>query len=77
LKKCLTKAPVLCHYQPEHLTRVETDAADSVVAAVLSQLCEDEQWHLVVFYSATIVLAERNYDIYDKEILAIIKALKE
>jgi hypothetical protein len=77
LKKCLIEAPVLCHYQPERLTRVEIDAADGVVAVVLSQLYRDEQWHPVAFYSATMVLAERNYDIYDKEMLAIIKVLKE
>jgi hypothetical protein len=57
--------------------RVEIDAADGVVAVVLSQLCGDEQWHPVAFYSATMVPAERNYDIYDKEMLAIIKVLKE
>jgi hypothetical protein len=77
LKKCLTEAPVLCHYQPERPTQVETDAANSVVAAVLSQLCGDKQWHPVAFYSATMVPAERNYNIHDKEMLAIIKALKE
>jgi len=68
---------VLCHYQPERSTRVETDASDGVVAAVLSQCCEDNKWHPVAFYSATMMPAERNYDIHDKEMLAIIKALKE
>jgi hypothetical protein len=42
LKKCLIKAPVLCYYQSEHLTQVEIDTADGVVAAVLSQLYRDE-----------------------------------
>jgi hypothetical protein len=77
LKKYLIKAPVLCYYQPERPTQVEIDTADSVVVAVLSQLYKDEQWHPVAFYLAMMVPAERNYDIYDKEILAIIKALKE
>jgi hypothetical protein len=77
LKKYLTKAPVLYHYQPKHPTRVETDTTDSIVTAVLSQLYRDKQWHPVAFYSATMVPAERNYDIHNKEILAIIKALKE
>jgi hypothetical protein len=77
LKKCLTEAPVLCHYQPERPTQVKTDAADSIVTAVLSQLYKDEQWHPVAFYSATMVPAKRNYNIHDKEMLAIIKALKE
>lgn len=73
----LTTAPVLIHYDPNRLTRVETDASDSVVAAVLSQLCEDGEWHPVSYYSATMTPAEHNYDIHDKEMLAIIRAFQE
>jgi hypothetical protein len=68
---------VLAHYQPELPTRVETDASDGVVAAVLSQLQEDGEWHPVAYYSHTMVSAELNYDIHDKEMLAIIRALEE
>jgi hypothetical protein len=41
LKKSLTSAPVLGHYRPECLTKVETDASDGVIAGVISQ--QDEQ----------------------------------
>jgi len=77
LKKKLSEAPVLAHYDPNRQTRVETDASDGVVAAVLSQLCEDEEWHPVAYYSASMTPAEHNYDIHDKELLAVIKALRE
>ena len=36
---------------------------------------EDGKRHLVGFYSATLNPAECNYDIYDLELLAIVKAL--
>jgi hypothetical protein len=77
LKAALASAPVLVHYDPKRLTRVETDASDGVVAAVLSQLCDDGEWHPVAYYSATMNSAEHNYDIHDKEMLAIIKAFRE
>uniref|UniRef100_A0A093UM55 Transposon Tf2-6 polyprotein n=1 Tax=Talaromyces marneffei PM1 TaxID=1077442 RepID=A0A093UM55_TALMA len=60
LKTALALAPVLVHYDPSRPTRVETDASDGVVAAVLSQLCEDGNWHLVGYYSASMSSAEHN-----------------
>ena len=51
---------------------METDASDGVVGGVLSQKHLDGEWHPVAFYSKTMVDAELNYPIYDKEMLAII-----
>ena len=45
--------------------------------AVLSQEGEDGKWHPVAFYSKSMSDAERNYKIYDKELFAILQALKE
>ncbi len=43
-----------------------------------SQLsAEDEKWHLVAFLSKSLSETERNYEIHDKEMLAIIRALEE
>lgn len=77
LKECLTSAPILCHYRPELPSRLETDAADGVIAAVFSQLQADGQWHPVAYYSRTMTSAEFNYDIHDKDMPAIVVALKE
>jgi len=63
---------VLAHYSPDKETRMETDASDRVVAGVLSQLQYDGTWRPVAFYSKTISAAQMNYDIHDKEILAVI-----
>ncbi|EED12556.1 retrovirus polyprotein, putative [Talaromyces stipitatus ATCC 10500] len=77
LKVYLVSAPVLAHYRPELPTRVETDASDGVVEVVLSQLQDDGEWHPVAYYSHTMIPAEQNYDIHDKEMLANVKALEE
>lgn len=54
------------------------DASDFAVSAVLSQLdYNDQLWHLVAFHSKSLNMHERNYEIYDKELLAIIRALEE
>jgi hypothetical protein len=52
LKHALTSAPVLAFYDPTLPTKLETDAADGVVAGVLSQLVDGE-WHLIAYYSKT------------------------
>ena len=55
---------------------METDASDGVVAGVLTQKHENE-WHPIAFYSKSMSPAEWNYEIHDKEMLAIIQALQE
>ena len=52
------------------------DASGYALGGVLSQL-QDNKWHSVAFISRTMTDAELNYDIYDKELLAIMYALKE
>ena len=56
--------------------RVEADASDYAVGAMLSQL-QDGPWHPVAYLSKTLNAAERNYKIYAKEILAIMTTLEE
>lgn len=78
LKEKLTSAPVLTHYRPGWPTRLETDASDEIIAGVLSQQNPDtKEWHPIAFYSSNMSPAERNYDIHDKEMLAIVRALEE
>jgi len=57
---------------------IEADSSDFASGAVLSQqLPGEEKWHPVVFYSKSLSPVERNYEIHDKEMLAIIRALEE
>jgi hypothetical protein len=60
---------------PSSKYRIEVDASDYATGGILSREMEDGSWHPVAYYSKSMVDAERNYDIYDKELLAIIQAL--
>jgi hypothetical protein len=55
---------------------VETDALNGVLGGILLQLQPSGEWHLVAYYSKTMIPAEINYPIHDKEMLAIIQALE-
>jgi hypothetical protein len=58
--------------------RIEADSSDFATGAVLSQLsAEDEKWHPVAYLSKSLSETERNYEIHDKEMLAIMRALEE
>ena len=56
---------------------METDASDFALGAVLSQYQEDGLLHPVAYYSRKFSSAEINYDVYDKELLAIITAFEQ
>ena len=80
LKHAFTTDPILAHFEPGLKTMIETDASDSVVACVASQehvVNGRKVWRPVAYFSKKMSPAERNYDIYDKELLAIVKAFDE
>ena len=53
---------------------MEMDASEHAIKGVLSQE-QEEKWKPIAFLSRTMQPAERNYEIYDKELLAIVEAL--
>ena len=57
-------------------TRIETDASGYATGGVLEQKHSDGQWHPVAYLSEGMTETERNYEIYDRELLAIIRALE-
>ena len=69
----VTEAPILAHYKQGLKTIVETDFSDYVSSGVLLLLGEDGLLHLVAFFSKNLNPTECNYEIYDKELLAIIR----
>jgi len=74
----VTTAPVLVSPQDSEPFRIEADSSDFASGAVLSQqLPGEEKWHPVAFYSKSLSPVERNYEIHDKEMLAIIHALEK
>jgi hypothetical protein len=77
LKRAVTSAPVLTFPTDTGHFRLECDASNFATGAVLSQLQDDRQYHPVGFMSKSFNDIERNYQIHDKEMLAIIRALEE
>ena len=72
-----TTAPALQHFDQEREVIIETDPSDYESAGVLSQRDDEGVLHPVAYYSKKHSPAECNYDIYDKDLMAIIKALQE
>lgn len=78
LKESFTHAPVLATYDPDRETRLEPDSSGWASGGVLTQRDTTLQaWRPVAFFSARHSPAECNYDIHDKELLAVVKCVKE
>jgi len=78
LKMAVTTVLILVSPQDSEPFCIEADSSDFVSRAILSQkLPGEEKWHPVAFYSKSLSLVEQNYEIHDKEMLAIIRALEE
>jgi hypothetical protein len=77
LKRAFTTAPILAHFDPDLECVVETDSSGYVTAGILSQKGKDGILHPVAFFSRKHSPAECNYEIYDMELLAIIRAFEE
>ena len=60
LKQVFVKAPILHHFDPEHHIRIEIDVSGYSIYGVLSQLTLENlsRWHLIVFISYKMILAE-------------------
>ena len=74
LKEKITSQPVFILPRREGKFWVETDASGHAIGEVLLQE-QDGKWKPIAFLSRTMQLAERNYEIYDKELLTIVEAI--
>jgi len=77
LKTSCTMAPILRQFDHDRDIVVETDASDFVSATVLSQYNDEGTLHPVAFFSKKHSPAECNYEIYDKELMPIVRAFEE
>ena len=59
------------------LLTVESDSSDCVTGEILSQSDSQRVLHSVIYFSTCMSSAECNYDIYNKELLAIIHIFEE
>ena len=76
LKRAFTTEPILAIPDIDREMRVEVDASDYATGGVLLTKCEDGKWRLVAFISKLLNTTERNYEIHDKEMLAVIRCLE-
>lgn len=77
LKQAFSSAPILVMFDSDKPSTVESDSSDCVTGGVLSQPDSQGVLHPVAYFSTCMAPAECNYDIYDKELLAIICAFEE
>lgn len=78
LKERFTTAPILRHPDPERPFIVEVDASSTGIGAILSQRQGNpEKMFPCAFYSRKLSPAERNYDVGNRELLAMKAALEE
>jgi len=77
LKTSFTTAPILRWFDQDRDILVETDASDFVSAAVLLQYDDKGTLRPVAFFSKKHPPAECNYEIYDKELMAIVWVFEE
>jgi hypothetical protein len=77
LKSTVASAPTLKPFDWTKEAIVETDASDFVSGGVLSQYDDEGILRPVAFFSKKHSAVECNYEIYDKELLAIIRCLEE
>jgi len=75
LKRIFTSKLVLAAPDLDKEFRMEADTSNYATGGVLSMKCLDEKWRPVAFISKSLSDTERNYEIHDKEILAVIRCL--
>jgi len=76
LKRRFMTESVLVTPDLDREMRVKADASDFAMGGILSMKCEDEKWRPVAYISKSLNEAKRNYEIHNKEMLAIIQCLE-
>ncbi len=72
LKKQISSISVLRHFDLKRQAILKIDASNYVKDEILSQYDDEKVLHSMIFYSKSMILAEINYHIYDKNLLVII-----
>jgi len=76
LKTAFTSAPILVYWDPENLMIVKTDASAYALAATLSTRINGNVYP-IASHSRMFSATESNYDVHDKELLAIFEAFRK
>jgi uncharacterized protein YukJ len=76
LIRIIANDPLLAQPDPDKPFEIEIDASNFATGAVLIQRDDKGRKITIAYDSETLAPAERNYDIYDREFLSFIRALK-
>jgi len=76
LKERFTKEPVLTVLDLDKKMRMKVNMSDYAMGGILFIECEDGKWQPMAFLSKSLNETERNYEIYNKEMLAVIRRLE-
>jgi hypothetical protein len=74
-KDALARATLLAHPKPDAPLAIFTDASDFAIGAVLQQ-CVNGAWQPLEFFSRKLSSAERKYSAFDRELLAVYRAVR-
>ena len=77
LKKKFTSASILASFDPERKIILKINASDQALGSCLSQPDAERQLHPVAYRFRKFSGPELNYDVHDKELLAIVDAFEE
>ena len=76
LKNRFTKGLILATFNPVKKIILETEINRIFLGAILSQQDEKDRLYPIIFYFKKFTAPELNYNIYDKELLAIVNSFK-
>jgi hypothetical protein len=76
LKKQVTEEPVLMQPDQKKQFEIEVDTSNYAIGAVLMQKGEKDILHPVAFFSKTMNDVQRNYDVYNRELLALVETFR-
>ena len=77
LKKAFINAPILIHFNSNKQVLVKVDVFDYVFVGILSQYDDNDILHPIAFFSKKHFSTECNYEIYDKELMTIIRCFEK
>ena len=77
LKQRFISAPILAQFDATLPSIIETDASDYAEEAIHSQTQKNGHVHPVAFLSQKFAPVQMNYNIHDKEMVAIVLAFQE
>jgi hypothetical protein len=77
LKRTIIEALILAHFDSKKQIYIKSDSSNFVFAKILSQMKENDELHFVIFFSKNLASIECNYEIYDKELLTIVRCFEQ